>query len=99
MKKTLSLILCLASLCAAAADNTFTLYVRVKDAVSKQDLSSTYVYRLDADGKALDSIQANQGRSYSGGVIDTVSNFFFCVPRTDSICMLDANMYTPSRAT
>lgn len=89
MKKLLSLILCLASLCASAADNTFTLYGRVKDAVSKQDLTSTFVYRLDADGKALDSIQANQGRTYSGGVIDTVANFFFRVPRTDSICMLE----------
>lgn len=89
MKKILSIATALAALCGFAANDMLTIYGRVKDAVTKADIRTAYVYRLDSAGIPVDSALSNRGLTFNDGVIDTLSMFFMSVPRTDSLCMLE----------
>ncbi len=89
MKRLIPLIfLTLATVTALAED--VWLYGRVKDAVSKYDLTNAIVLTYDSVGNVADTIKANQGfRWRSRNDIDTLSNFYIRVPRVDSTYVFD----------
>lgn len=63
---------------------------RVKDAVTKYDLTQAIVLRYDSIGNVSDTIRANQGYRWRGREdIDTLSNFYFRVPAIDSTYTFD----------
>ena len=62
---------------------------RVKDAVTKLDLTDAYICLYDADGKLTDSIQANRGKAVRDGEIIDLSFFSFPVSRNDSTYVFD----------
>lgn len=62
---------------------------RVKESLAKTDLTNAYVLLYDSTGVVCDTVRANQGYTYRGGMVDTLSNFFLRVPRVDSTFVFD----------
>ena len=90
MKKLLFLVIAFAAAAASLwADNDLHLSGRVKDAITKRDLTNAYVLLYDSVGNVRDSIQCNKGFAYRNGEFDTLSTFFFAVPRVDSLHVVD----------
>lgn len=91
MKKTLlTVIFSIITIIAVFADEpTITISGRVKDATFKADLINAKVLLYDSDGNVCDSVRANQGRTYRAGAVDTLSEFYFSVPRVDSTYIID----------
>ncbi|MDO5395511.1 MAG: hypothetical protein Q4F07_06055 [Bacteroidales bacterium] len=91
MKKHIVFVLAaVATLCALATeDDELMLSGRVKEAVSKYDLTKAQVLLYDSAGNVRDSISANKGRTWRDGQIDTLSVFYFGVPRVDSTYVFD----------
>lgn len=91
MQKLLSFIsiIALTIFIAFGADNEFRLSGRVKDAVTKMDLTQSKIILYDSIGNPRDSIQANKGFAYRNGEIDTMAMFSFPVPRVDSTYVFD----------
>lgn len=85
---TLTFLL-LASVIVGTAQNTISLHGQVKAAITKRDLTNAYILLYDAEGNVKDSIQANKGFAWRDRQIDTLSYFFFTVPRVDSIYVFD----------
>ena len=77
MKKLTAILILLFVVCAYAANEKIALYGRVKDAVSKSDITSAIVFRLDSADNVIDSVKANSGFYYREGTIDTLSTFFY----------------------
>ena len=77
MQKLLSFIsiIALTIFIASGADNEFRLSGRVKDAVTKMDLTQSKIILYDSIGNPRDSIQANKGFAYRNGEIDTMAVF------------------------
>lgn len=86
MKKLfLVLSIALTLLSAYAAEDKLTLQGRVKEEITKIDLTQARVLIYDSTGNVCDTVQANKGLTYRGaGQLDTMSIFFFSVPRVDS---------------
>ena len=86
MKKLfLVLSIALTLLSAYAAEDKLTLQGRVKEEITKIDLTQARVLIYDSTGNVCDTVQANKGLTYRGaGQLDTMSMFFFSVPRVDS---------------
>lgn len=86
-------IVLLAALCASAttlsADTKLSLIGRVKDAVTKADLTDAKVYLVDSEGVRTDSVTANMGKMYNNGEIIDISTFSFLVPHCDSIYIME----------
>ena len=90
MKKLfLSLILAMLLPCALGAENTLMLSGRVKEALNKTDLTQARVLLYDSVGNVCDTIRANQGLTYRNMQLDTLSFFYFSVPRVDSTYVFD----------
>lgn len=89
MKKLLLLVLALFTTTAVFADDSLHLGGRVKDAITKRDLLKAYVLLYDSVGNVRDSIQCNKGYTWRNGSVDTISNFYFSVPRVDSVHVFD----------
>lgn len=90
MKKLfLSLILAVLLPCALGAENTLMLSGRVKEALNKTDLTQARVLLYDSAGNVCDTIRANQGLTYRNMQLDTLSFFYFSVPRVDSTYVFD----------
>ena len=91
MKKYLSVILFLLFVTSnLQAEDDFSLGGSVKSAISKHDLTDAYVLLFDKEGNVKDSIRANMGLRWRGpDQIDTLSNFYFRVPRVDSTYVFD----------
>lgn len=88
MKRILPYLLLVATL-TAVADNIY-LCGRVKDAVSKYDLTHAMVLRFDSAGNVCDTIRANEGRRWRGrNDVDTLSSFYISVPRVDTTYVFD----------
>ncbi len=90
MKRFLTplLILCLLGGVNAFAKDIW-LSGRVKDAVTKYDLTKAIVLIYDSVGNVSDTLRANQGFRWRGGEIDTISNFYMKVPAADSTYVFD----------
>ncbi|MDE6333752.1 MAG: hypothetical protein K2L77_03800, partial [Muribaculaceae bacterium] len=88
-KLLISLAIALTAFCAISADNDLTLIGRVKDNLRKTDLTQAKVLLYDSAGNVRDTIPANQGFSYRTGQLDTLSQFYFRVPRVDSTYVFD----------
>lgn len=90
MRKLLtSIAIVLTVLCATSANDQLTLMGRVKDNLRKTDLTQAKVLLYDSAGNVRDTIPANQGFSYRTGQLDTLSQFYFRVPRVDSTYVFD----------
>lgn len=74
---------------SAREDDKLTLSGRVKEAAGRNDLTNAYVLLYDSAGNVTDSIRANRGRTWHSGAIDTLSNFYFSVPKVDSTYVFD----------
>ena len=84
------LLLSLSANIVNAAENKLWLYGRVRDAITKADLTEAFVVRYDSLGNVLDSIQANRGSSMtSEGEIITMAWYSLSVERKDSTYTFD----------
>lgn len=88
-KLLISLTMAVTALCAISADNDLTLIGRVKDNLRKTDLTQAKVLLYDSAGNVRDTIPANNGITYRMGQLDTLSQFYFRVPRVDSTYVFD----------
>lgn len=80
--------------CLLASVNAFAKEIwlsgRVKDAVTKYDLTKAYILLFDSIGNVSDTVYCNQGRRWQrGGDPDTLSAFYFKVPAADSTYVFD----------
>lgn len=91
MKRLLPLIVFLSVLGGLAAfAKDIWLTGRIKDAVSKYDLTHAIVLRYDSTGNVADTIRANQGFRWHGrNDIDTLSSFYIRVPAVDTTYAFD----------
>ena len=90
MKKPIfTAILALLPFVLLHAQDNIGLYGRVLTAVSKMDLTDAYVVLYDNEGNPKDSIRTNMGMTWRNGQIDTLSRFYFKVPRVDSTYVFD----------
>ncbi|MDE6644193.1 MAG: outer membrane beta-barrel family protein [Muribaculaceae bacterium] len=72
------------------ANEKITVMGRVRDAVTKRDLLEAYVLTYDKDGNFLDSIKCDKGYAWRrGGEPDKTAEFYFSVPRADSLVVFD----------
>ena len=90
-KRIFAMVIALLTVIAAfGADEKITVMGRVRDAVTKRDLLEAYVLTYDKDGNFLDSIKCDKGYAWRrGGEPDRTAEFYFSVPRTDSLVVFD----------
>lgn len=85
MKKVLlCAIMALLTLAVFAERKELYLSGRIKESVGKTDLINARVHLLDSLGNVKDSVRTNMGRRWINGAVDTISVFYFSVPRVDS---------------
>jgi len=102
MKKFIAFpLLILIVISAFAVDDGLTLSGRVKDSLSKTDLTNARVLLFDSLGNVRDTLRTNQGLTYRNGSLDTISVFYFQVPRVDSIHVFEVECdgYQPQTVT
>lgn len=89
--KNLLLVLLFSSvtMSLSAKDDVFTLSGRVRDAITKVDLTNSYVLLYDSLGNVKDSIKADKGSRFTGGEVVPMAYFVFPVPRVDSTYVFD----------
>ena len=90
-RRIFAMVMALLTVIAAfGADEKITVMGRVRDAVTKRDLLEAYVLTYDKDGNFLDSIKCDKGYAWRrGGEPDRTAEFYFSVPRTDSLVVFD----------
>ena len=89
MRKVIIWTLLICSVVTALADNIY-ITGRVKSAVSKMDLTDAYVLLYDSAGNVSDTVRANKGYRYDRtGIIDTLAEFYFQIPRADTTLLFD----------
>lgn len=86
---SLMLLLFMTVLSASAKDERLYLSSRVKDAITKMDLTEAKVLLYDSVGNVRDSVQADKGMRIINGEIEKMSFFGFAVPRVDSTYVFD----------
>ena len=102
MRKFIALpLLFLIVISALAADDKLSLSGRVKESVHKSDLIGARVLLFDSVGNVRDTVFANMGRMYNSGALDTISEFYLTIPRTDSIYVFEVECdgYQPQTIT
>ena len=90
-RRIFAMVMALLTVIAAfGADEKITVMGRVKDAVTKRDLTKACVKIYDNKGELVDSIMCNMGRNWRGANdVDTLSQFFFGIPRVDTVLVFD----------
>ncbi|MCM1355563.1 MAG: outer membrane beta-barrel family protein [Staphylococcus sp.] len=76
---------------ASGKDDEISLSGRVKDLITRVDLTDAMVYRYDEKGNLIDSIQANKGMAFRDGERVQLAYFSFSVPRRDSTIIFDVS--------
>ncbi|MCM1067745.1 MAG: outer membrane beta-barrel family protein [Muribaculaceae bacterium] len=91
MKKLIIFLLALLSMMSVyAGDKTINLVGRVKDAVTKYDLTRAKVYLYDSKGEIADSVTANQSTWWRDQYrVDTLLVFYLAVPKVDSTHVIE----------
>lgn len=89
MKSFFCFILTMVLTASILADDKLSLYGRVKDNVTKKDLTNSRVILFDNNGNITDTIKANKRLFYNYGVLDTLAEFVISVPHVDSIYVFD----------
>ena len=74
---------------AGYAQDRIYLSGRVRDAVSKADLTNAILLTYDTHGNVVDTLKANQGRTWNRYGSDTLAVFYKAVPRVDSTYVFD----------
>lgn len=82
-------LLCSQTLNLSAEEKYLYLSGRVKDAVTKIDLTDAYICLYDANGKLTDSIQADKGSVIRDGELVYLSFFVIPISRKDSTYVFD----------
>ncbi|WP_289757947.1 outer membrane beta-barrel protein [uncultured Duncaniella sp.] len=73
----------------SAKDDLLYLSGRVRDAITKADLTDSHVLLYDSLGNLRDSIKADRGSRFTGGEVIAMAYFGFAVPRVDSTYVFD----------
>ncbi|MDE7155210.1 MAG: outer membrane beta-barrel protein [Muribaculaceae bacterium] len=92
MKRIFAIVMMLSAvLISFAADDDIVIIGRVKDALTKRDLTEAYAITYDKSGNVLDSIRCNKGRVWrgQGNEPDTISEFYFKTSRADTLLVFD----------
>ena len=84
MRKILSLILITVCILTAFADDKLLLNGRVRDAVTKRELTQAYAVMYDSAGAPRDTCRANKSFRWNGHDAGTIATFFLGVPKVDS---------------
>ena len=89
MRKILSLILITVCILTAFADDKLLLNGRVRDAVTKRELTQAYAVMYDSAGAPRDTCRANKSFRWNGHDADTIATFFLGVPKVDSTYLIE----------
>ncbi|WP_300502982.1 outer membrane beta-barrel protein [uncultured Duncaniella sp.] len=74
---------------SANENDSIWLSGRVRDAITKTDLTGAFVYRYDEAGKLIDSLPANKGIAFKNGERIELAVYNFPVLRKDSTIIFD----------
>ena len=88
MRKILSLIFITVCILTAFADDKLLLDGRVRDAVTKRELTQAYAVMYDSAGAPRDTCRANKSFRWNGNDVDTLATFFLGVPKVDSTYLI-----------
>lgn len=101
MRLIMAILAAICTVAAFAAGPTISLQGRVKDAVNHYDLTHARIILTDSTGKATDTLRANMGLRVVNNQLDTMSMFFFHVPRREATIVYDVECkgYKPHTVT
>lgn len=89
MKRFFICLFLLSAIANLFAVDEIYLMGKVKEAVTKRDLTDAVIFLYDKDGNVKDSVSANMGRTWRDNQVDTTSNFYIKVPAVDSTYVFD----------